>query len=281
MKFWNWPHFNIWLYMQFKVSQDASCGVLVFLILKGNNADYISYSIQLQGMKTGMTFIVLWLKCFQILSISLDITMHFNFVGSALHSFKYLKSYISFQVFSVKKIQTIQIQQSMRTLNLSWIKRQMFWKKCKCTIAVKTRAPYMWQLVSDKTSENYTACVIRIYIVIAFILVWGFTSHSRIFHSYGVVSITGEELQIVIYTRHSWLMSSEGYLACHTYCDTGYSLIMAIHKVEVVLYISVPHWDKIYDFSDLLNLYYWVINTDFFSFSNFFFLMKNEFVCLL
>ena len=46
-----------------------------------------------------------------------------------------------------------------------------------------------------------------------FLLVWGFTSHSRIFHSY-------EGLQILTYARHSWPLSSEGSLPCHTYCDT-------------------------------------------------------------
>ena len=34
--------------------------------------------------------------------------------------------------------------------------------------------------------------------------VWGLSSHSRIFHSYGDVTITGEGLQILTYARHSW-----------------------------------------------------------------------------
>ena len=52
--------------------------------------------------------------------------------------------------------------------------------------------------------------------------VWGFSSHSRIFHSYGdVFIISGEGLQILTYVRHSWPLSSEGSLACHNYCDTG------------------------------------------------------------
>ena len=37
-------------------------------------------------------------------------------------------------------------------------------------------------------------------------------SNSRIFHSYGDVTITGE--------GHSWPLSSEGSIAWHTYCDT-------------------------------------------------------------
>ena len=40
--------------------------------------------------------------------------------------------------------------------------------------------------------------------------VWGFSSHSRIFHSYGDVYITCEGLQILTCARHSWPLSSEG-----------------------------------------------------------------------
>ena len=35
------------------------------------------------------------------------------------------------------------------------------------------------------------------------LVVWGLSSHSRIFHSYGDVTITGEGLQIFTYARHS------------------------------------------------------------------------------
>ena len=54
----------------------------------------------------------------------------------------------------------------------------------------------------------------------------GFSSHSRNFHSIGDVTINGEGLQIVsyMYAGHLWALSSEGSLACHTYCDTGHPL---------------------------------------------------------
>ena len=59
--------------------------------------------------------------------------------------------------------------------------------------------------------------------------VCGFTSHTRIFHSYiygdHMVTITGEGLQILTHIRHSWPLSVEGSLACHTNCDTGHSFI--------------------------------------------------------
>ena len=45
----------------------------------------------------------------------------------------------------------------------------------------------------------------------------GFSSHLKNFHSCGDVTITGEELQILTCARHSWPLSSEGSLACHTY----------------------------------------------------------------
>ena len=54
------------------------------------------------------------------------------------------------------------------------------------------------------------------------------SSHSRIFHSYGDVTTTGERFQILTYARHLWPLSSEVFLACHTYCDTGHPFIVVI-----------------------------------------------------
>ena len=56
------------------------------------------------------------------------------------------------------------------------------------------------------------------------------SSHSRIFHSNGDVTITGEGLQILAFARHSWPLSSEGSLACHTYGNTGHPFIMVISE---------------------------------------------------
>ena len=44
---------------------------------------------------------------------------------------------------------------------------------------------------------------------------WSFTSHLRIFYSYGDFTIAGEWLQIWTYARHSWPLSSEGSLTRH------------------------------------------------------------------
>ena len=49
-------------------------------------------------------------------------------------------------------------------------------------------------------------------------------------NSYGDVILAGEGLQILTCTRHSWPLSSEGSLACHTYCDTGRLFIMVISE---------------------------------------------------
>ena len=61
---------------------------------------------------------------------------------------------------------------------------------------------------------------------------WILSSHSRFFHSFGDVTITGERLQILTYVLHLWPLSIEGSLACQTYCDTGHPFIhvMVISK---------------------------------------------------
>ena len=54
------------------------------------------------------------------------------------------------------------------------------------------------------------------------LFVWSFSSHSRILHLYGDVTIAGERLQILTYARHSWPLSSEGCLMTLPHnCDTG------------------------------------------------------------
>ena len=51
-----------------------------------------------------------------------------------------------------------------------------------------------------------------------------FSSHSRTFHSFEDVIITGEGLQMLTYVRHAWALSSDGSLTCHNYCGTDISL---------------------------------------------------------
>ena len=66
-------------------------------------------------------------------------------------------------------------------------------------------------------SQSIIICVLYCYLWCVVCL--GFSSHLRIFHSYGDVTITVEGLQNLTYARHAWPLSSEGSLACHTYCD--------------------------------------------------------------
>ena len=62
------------------------------------------------------------------------------------------------------------------------------------------------------------------------LFVWSFSSHSRIFHSFGDVTSTGEGLQILTYAQHLWPLSREGSLACHTYCDMGHLFILVFSE---------------------------------------------------
>ena len=82
------------------------------------------------------------------------------------------------------------------------------------------------------------------------LFVWSLSSHSRIFHSYGDVSITGEGLQILTYSRHLWPLSSECSLVCHTYCDTGFPFIMVISEEPWYSHLlpSVLQWSCHYLF---------------------------------
>ena len=72
----------------------------------------------------------------------------------------------------------------------------------------------------------YTVCASLMILVWFFVC--GLSSQSRFFHSYGDVTIVCEGPQILTYARHSWPLTSEGYLAFHTCCDTGHPFIMVI-----------------------------------------------------
>ena len=103
--------------------------------------------------------------------------------------------------------------------------------------------------------------------------VWYITPQSRIFHSYGDVTITGEGLQILTYALHSWSSSSEGSFACHTNCDAGHPFIMVISDDpwHSHLLSSIKHqllsFVKLFILSQLLNMAHvsiilisWIIN---------------------
>ena len=88
--------------------------------------------------------------------------------------------------------------------------------------------PKEWQV---ETGQTKVFCLL--------ICLW---SHSRIFHSYGDVTIAGEGLQILTYGRHSLPLSSEGSLTCHTYCETGLLFIMVISEDPWHSYLLPSAW---------------------------------------
>ena len=74
-------------------------------------------------------------------------------------------------------------------------------------------------MVCDRWTPAKIICLPKYISIVSYVclFVWVFSSHSRIFHSHGDFTIAAEELQILTFARHSWRLSSEGYLACHTY----------------------------------------------------------------
>ena len=82
------------------------------------------------------------------------------------------------------------------------------------------------------------------YLKVFEFFVCDFSSHWRIFCSFGDFTIEGKGLQILTYARHSLAFCSEGSLACHTYCDTGHPFIMVIseHPWHSHLFLIVWQW---------------------------------------
>ena len=74
--------------------------------------------------------------------------------------------------------------------------------------------------------------------------VWCLKSCSRIFHSYGDVTIAGERLQTSTYARHPLSLSSEGFQAFRPYCDTEHRFRMAISEYtwHSHILLNVHHW---------------------------------------
>ena len=77
-------------------------------------------------------------------------------------------------------------------------------------------------MVYRKTREIQESCL----------FVYGFTSLYKIFHLYGNFIITGKGLRNLTYARHSWSLSSEDSLECHSYSDMGHPFIMVILKIR-------------------------------------------------
>ena len=81
---------------------------------------------------------------------------------------------------------------------------------------------------SERHFSNFSDVKIKLYAVYRhdcrdslFVCFWVFFPLEDFFYSFGDVTITDEELQILAYARHSWPLSSEGSLACHTTVTRG------------------------------------------------------------
>jgi hypothetical protein len=87
---------------------------------------------------------------------------------------------------------------------------------------------------------------------IGWLVVYCFTSRSRIFHLYGDVTITGEGLQNLGLCSALMPFSREGSLSCHTCCDTGPRFFRSHPKDRPILSPFTTHkgmW-KIYSYPD-------------------------------
>ena len=99
-------------------------------------------------------------------------------------------------------------------------------KPCKIMLNVQLLELIQIQLLADilKCIPGMTLClnlILHFFLIQSYqyswLVVWGFPSHSRIFLSFENVTITVVGLQILTYAWHSWPLSCEGYLTCHTY----------------------------------------------------------------
>ena len=97
--------------------------------------------------------------------------------------------------------------------------------RLRCPLAVRLRSKFI--LRKKETSEMFTVISVYNGFIVGFLFVclfvWCLLSHSRIFHSYGDVTIIGEGLQILTHAWHSpkidpWhshLLPSASQWSCH------------------------------------------------------------------
>ena len=75
-----------------------------------------------------------------------------------------------------------------------------------------------------------------------FVCLFGVYRPTQEFYSYGEVTIAGEGLKILTYAWHSWPLSSEASLACHTHCDNGHPFIMVISEDPWHSHLLPSYW---------------------------------------
>ena len=88
--------------------------------------------------------------------------------------------------------------------------------------------------------------------------VWVFSSRSRIFNRilWRRHHCRWRAAIFFTYARHSWPLSSEGSLVCHTYCDKGHPFIMVIFEDLWLSHLlqSVWQWSCHYLFIRLMSI---------------------------
>ena len=102
----------------------------------------------------------------------------------------------------------------------------------KWRVGFKLLSPQNWHFVYCLINLKSEQCL----------FVWSFSSHSRIFNSFGDVTFAGEGLLILTDARYLRPLSSEGSLGCHIYCDTGHLLIMVIFEDSWHSHILLSVW---------------------------------------
>ena len=83
---------------------------------------------------------------------------------------------------------------------------------------LSTCACCFWNFISVTLCCIYPVMFVKEFILLLFLF--------GVFRpTFGDVTIAWEGLQILTYARHLLPLSSEGSLACHTFCDTGHPFI--------------------------------------------------------
>ena len=81
----------------------------------------------------------------------------------------------------------------------------------------------MLRYIIGQVFSDFFACLFGFI----FVPLKNFFTHMK---TYDMETINGEELQLLTFAWHSWHLSSEGSLACHTSCATGLPFIMVISE---------------------------------------------------
>ena len=121
-------------------------------------------------------------------------------------------------------------KQNQQHGNNSATPRGIFWSRMhaiqKLNQLNEKKPEIMWRFW--RMGEDFKSTTLQHQWFIS-LFVWGFTSHSTIWHSWGCHHYRWRASNFDL-SRNSWPWSSEGSLACHAYCDTGHPFISHLQK---------------------------------------------------